>query len=184
MKNRPAALRFLAVAALPVMALFVAAVPAQAAQVGYDIIFECEFGCTTGVDAPTGMLFIDDSALTSNSTISLVLGGAGTMMVSAFNTDFDGANVLGAPALPFVVIASGEVTMVEDYQAFVSNGEFFRLQNTGEWNYGGIPPTEPASGTYTLTRKATPVIPEPHAAMLFGVGSLVVATRLRRRPRD
>jgi hypothetical protein len=41
-----------------------------------------------------------------------------------------------------------------------------------------------AEGTYTMARKATPVIPELHAAMLFGVGSLVVATRLRRRPRD
>ena len=96
------------------LAVFVAVSPAQAAQIGYDIIFECDDGCTTGgVDAPTGMLFIDDSALNIDTTISLVLGGAGTMMVSAFGTEFVQTIAFGAPTFPVVVVASGDVTMVD-----------------------------------------------------------------------
>lgn len=130
------------------------------------------------------MLFIDDDALMFDGGISLVQHGAGSMMVSAFGTDYDEADDTGATFFPVVFIASGEVTLV-DYQGAIPGPNPFTMSGgSNDWltldQTGGVV----AEGTYTMARKATPVIPELHAAMLFGVGSLVVATRLRRRPRD
>ena len=102
-------------------------------------------------------------------------------MITAFGTAYDAADDSLAPSFPGVTVLSGEVTNID----FASST--FPILNLGQsnnfWQFSdgfGFA----ADGTYALARKATPVIPEPHAAMLFGVGSLVVATRLRRRPRD
>jgi hypothetical protein len=185
MENRPAALRFLAVAALPLLAVFVAVSPAQAAQIGYDIVFEYSTPDQSGTrdEAPTGMLFIDDSALAvDSSSLSLILDGSGTLMISAFGSTFIETDDPASPDRPLVDIASGEVTGVNTFTEAVT-GATFTLLFDGIWFYERAT-TEQVVGTYTLARKPTTAVPEPHAAMLFGVGSLVVATRLRRRPRD
>ena len=49
--------------ALPVLGILITAPAAQAALVGYDIVFTCETRCSVIGDEPTGMLFFDDSAL-------------------------------------------------------------------------------------------------------------------------
>jgi hypothetical protein len=178
-------LRFLAVAALPVLAVFVSVSPAQAAQIGYDIVFEYSTPDQSGTrdEAPTGMLFIDDSALAVDSSkLSLILDGSGTLMIAAFGTSFIETDDVRSPVDPTVKIVSGDVTGLE-YQVEPVHLATFALQNEGIWFYETAT-TERVLGTYTLARKPTTAVPEPHAAMLFGVGSLVVATRLRRRPRD
>jgi hypothetical protein len=132
------------------------------------------------------MLFIDDSALAVDSSgLSLILDGSGTLMISAFGTTFIETDDIDAPGTPTVVIAAGDVTTVDYVSIRVGDATtpHFQMQHSGLWQTF-TPSGLVIEGTYTLARKPTAAVPEPHAAMLFGVGSLVVATRLRRRPRD
>lgn len=157
-------------AAAAALAFLVFAPSAQAVQIGYDIIFECA-GCG---DEPTGMLFIDEAALASDGTFDL--DPIGSLMVDVDGMMLTEADDQSFPSFPDVVIQGGEAVALD----FFASGGFFDMNQNNTWNI--FLPSLVVEGTYRLARKQTQPIPEPNAAMLFSIGSLVVATRIRRRP--
>lgn len=118
-----------------------------------------------GVAAPTVELVWFDIPLDAGNQFINLLG------VTASRSLWDASIGTFDPGLTPNSLSSYRIQVGED---FVGSGDFARVRLEGEGadSTGGF-------GTY-LVREAAP-IPEPNAAVLFGVGAVVVGVALRRR---
>ena len=153
---------------------------AYGTEIGYDIVFACSNGCTTGIDEPTGMLFLDDSALVTDGTKILNDFGGSLMITGVFATYEDD---LRFPSFPQVTVTGGEVTAIDYASGVTPSLSIFRLNPSGTWSEPE-PVTNGAGGSYTLERKPTGAVPEPNSATLFTLGAVLTAARVRRMARS
>ena len=68
---------------VPMVALIYTVSAERAAAMSFDIVFTCDYGCTTGVDAPEGSLSIEDSILLDSGNFDSFVAIAG-IEVTAF----------------------------------------------------------------------------------------------------
>ncbi len=153
----------------------------QASAASFDILFECDLGCTTGVDQPVGSFSIEDSIL-------LDLGNADSLVdvqsirVSAFGFTWEhpGSPDFFGTAPQALLDANGDplaLSWTASAAGIGFNIKLFDFDTTPpRWAcefdcpvFGG------ASGTYAVVS-----VPEPSAVLVFGLGLVVVSPLLRR----
>lgn len=185
MKRHPVTKSSAWLGALAVWGLVGAAPSAYATTIGFDLIFSCDFGCTTGIDAPTGMFFVDDSLLLPGTNTALV----DTVMVSFMGIDWTFPDPDIIRLAPMIYVDDGApVALDMELQDTVTS---YILRTEGlSWTVGDLPGgpggilAEEAGGTFLIVRKAAAAIPEPTAATLFTLGAVLTAARVRRMARS
>ena len=165
--------------ALAAVGLIGIAPASYGAVIGYDIVFVCDFGCTTGVDAPTGALFLDFSAL-QNDGAYMLEDFAGTMHVTARNETYNEADDV-RDSFPAVVVENNQARYIDFFQTSAIL-MILSITTDGNWRlWSHFSLLE--AGTYNLREKPSIAIPKPRAATPFTPSCVLISARLRQMAR-
>jgi hypothetical protein len=165
---------------------------ASGATIGFDLVFTCTSGCTTGVDAPTGMFTMDDAVLGVDA-LEVAVQSVTVSFMSIEWTFPPGATDDFSKRAPTVDVVNGIVENFrwssndsESRNSFKSTSDEWitseRLGVNGDPK-GFVQAVSVQPGSVEPTPKATPAMPEPSAITLFALGGLLTAASVRRSSR-
>jgi hypothetical protein len=153
----------------------------QASAASFDILFECDLGCTTGVDQPVGSFSIEDSILLDlGNADSLVDVQSSRVSAFGFTWEHPASPDFGGTAPQALLDANGDPLALSWSASAAGIGINFKLFDfdttpPGWACEGDCPVLGGASGTYSVVP-----VPEPSAVLVFGLGLVVVSPLLRR----